>query len=75
MHAAGGRGGWVGQWPSVRSAPWDHLGLLMQKEMIGGWCDTSVNELQVTPRFRVPLLVVTTTTVGGRGGAQHGVID
>ena len=32
------------------------------KDMMGGWRETLVNELQVTPRFRESSLVVTTTT-------------
>ncbi len=39
-----------------------YLGFFTQKAMIGGWCDTSVKELHVTPLFRAALLVVTTTT-------------
>ena len=30
--------------------------------MMGGWREMLVNELQVTPLFRLPALVVTTTT-------------
>ena len=34
----------------------------IEKEMMGGWREILVNELQVTPLFRTPLLDVTTTT-------------
>ena len=40
-----------------------HLCSCMVKEMIGGWRDTLVKELHVTPLFREPSPVVTTTTI------------
>ena len=38
------------------------LGCHMQKATMGGVLEILVNELQVIPLFKVPLLVVTTTT-------------
>jgi hypothetical protein len=37
----------------------------MVKEMMGGWRDTLVKELQVIPLFTAPSLAVTTTTAEG----------
>lgn len=39
-----------------------NLGFIMLNETIGGELETLLNELQVTPRFKDPSLVVTTTT-------------
>ena len=44
------------------------------KEMMGGWREMLVNELQVTPLFSCPSLVVTTATgkVAKEGNGKEG---
>ena len=46
----------------VTHTPRSNLGFIMLNETIGGELETLLNELQVTPRFSEPSLVVTTTT-------------
>ena len=46
----------------------------IEKEMMGGWREILVNELQVTPLFRTPLLDVTTTTAS-RERRERGAVE